>query len=148
MSKTKFMPSVKSKRSAIFKTLKETLPFVLSGVFLCAVVYLISFFESYTFSEKEADRHTADALSSTEEHFFKAEHDENVKANTAPYITDTRTVAEYENGLGIYDCFGELIETFETNLSLLSAADRKLLKEGIVFDSEGEMRDFLESFGS
>lgn len=148
MSKIKFMPFIKSKRDAIVKTLKETLPFVLSGAFLCAGVYLISFFESYTFSEKGADGHTAESLSSTEERFLAPESDENVKANTPPYITDTRTVAEYENGLGIYDCFGELVETFETNLSILSAADRKLLKEGIVFDSEGEMRDFLESFGS
>lgn len=68
--------------------------------------------------------------------------------NDIPYITETRTVKEYRGGLGVYDCFGNLLASYETNLSVLTNEDRKSLKAGIVFKNESETYEFIESFDS
>ena len=63
-------------------------------------------------------------------------------------ITDTRTLKEYRGVIGIFDCFGCLLGSFDIDVSLLPYADRKSLDEGIVFANENEMRDFLASLDS
>lgn len=73
---------------------------------------------------------------------------ESTAGRDAPYITDTRTVRTYRGGIGIYNCFDELIGSFDIDTALLPAADRESLAQGILFDSEGEMRNFLESLDS
>ena len=65
-----------------------------------------------------------------------------------PYITDTRTVKEYRGVLGLYDCFDNLLETFDADLSMLPLNDRDLLREGVVFANEGDATDFIESLNS
>lgn len=69
-------------------------------------------------------------------------------SDEVPYIIDTRTVKEYRGSIGIYDCFGTLVGTYDADLHFLPTEDRKRLEEGITFDSEPEMTEFLESFDS
>lgn len=77
-----------------------------------------------------------------------AEQEKTADRTEIPYITDTRTVREYRGILGVYDCFGNLLETFDADLTVLPPQDRTLLCDGMVFASEGEMRNFLESLNS
>lgn len=65
-----------------------------------------------------------------------------------PYITDTRTLSEYRGYLAAYDCFGTLITPYDIKVSSLPIADRELLAEGIIFDSEQALCDFIESLES
>ena len=141
MSEQKTAKNGRSKLKAFLNAVYETAPLTLTALFFCVSIHLIGYFESYTFCSNEASR--------AQEPSTALHLDDEQEANAdVPFITDTRRVAEYENILGIYNCFGELIGTFSADLSVLPMSDRKLLKEGIVFDSEGEMRDFLESLDS
>ena len=130
-----------TKRNRVAKLAAELLPFVLSAVFLFLSAFLIGHFKSYTISPQKAP-------------FVNAETAKNALPVTAldkqevPFIADVRTVAEHREGIGIFDCFGTLLEVYEINLDFLPPSDRQALKKGIPFDSEGEMRNFLESLDS
>lgn len=116
----------------------------LMATFFFATKSALHRFSFYSLSPYEEETETLvpkKALSAT------ASGEENV-APDAPYITDTRTVKESHGILGIYDCFDNLLETFDIDLTRLPIKDRELLREGVVFASEGEARDFLESFDS
>ncbi|MBE6572293.1 MAG: hypothetical protein E7656_08615 [Ruminococcaceae bacterium] len=119
----------------------ELLPLVLSAVFLFLCVFLIGHFKSYTISPQKSSVEKEEAAKSALPVTLIDNED-------VPFITDVRTIAEHQNGIGVFNCFGELLEVYEINLDFLPTSDRHALKEGISFDSEGEMRNFLESLDS
>ena len=102
---------------------------------------LIGHFKSYTISPQKAPFVNAETAK-------KALPVTALDKQEVPFITDVRTVAEHREGIGIFDCFGTLLEVYEINLDFLPPSDRQALKKGIPFDSEGEMRNFLESLDS
>ncbi len=133
---------MKQKKQSAQKLFFELLPHFLLSAFLFVCVFLIGHFESYTISPQAnpdlpAETDSAVSLSVTQ-----------TKAENIPFITDIRTVAEYKDGIGIFDGFGNLLEVCPLDVTQLPYADRQLLKDGMIFDSEGELRNFLESLDS
>lgn len=112
-------------------------------LFFFAAKTILRRFDFYSLSPAVEEN----ALSAVREAQSVQTSDTDARAD-APYITETRTVRETRGVLGIYDCFGNLLETCDAELSYLPSGDRALLREGVVFSSEGELRDFLESLDS
>lgn len=127
------------KKTSFSRLVWEFLPFFIFSVFLFVCVFLIGHFKSYTISPTPDSSAGNGVLQSSA-----------TPANTenVPYITDVRFVAEHEKGIGVFDSSGELLETYTLDITRLPHADRQILKKGISFDSEGELRDFLESLDS
>lgn len=119
------------------------------AVFFALSYFLIHHFQSYTVFPVETEplQNTFEPASVRE---LSEEQSLSVtgKTDELPLITDTRTVKEYKGILGVYDCFGNLLESFDADVSALPFKDRQLLQEGVIFDSEGEMRNFLETLDS
>ena len=124
------------KRLSSAKTLLEFVPYFLAVVFLFASLFVMTHLKSYTLSQVQNEVQEDDTISVT------------ALPDKVPYITDVRILSEHGSGLGIFDSDGELLEVVEFDLLSLSASDRQLIKKGLAFDSEGEMRDFLESLDS
>lgn len=145
----------------ILSKIREYGVFAFLAVYFVICYYLVSHFSeySYTITPAESSPSTVtpvqnltsapDDSPEPEALNFPAQSSiTDKKDEYIPLITDTRTVKEYHGAIGIYDCFGELLEIHETDLSILPFTDRSALTEGIMFDSEGEMRNFLESLDS
>ena len=146
-----------------FSKFKEYGIFIVLAVYFAMCYFLISRFDSsYTITPQEnGEERTVSQVQASENDTslmqtgLSAQSEEKessaaseIDENDIPYITDTRTVKEYHGGLGIYNCFDELLGSFDIDLSILPSANREALKEGIIFDSDGEMQDFLESLDS
>ena len=149
----------------ILSKIKDYGIFVFLIIYFIISYYLVSHFSGYSYTITPAEsspppaapaQSSADGVDSTVQtenldFLPQGESESRIsddKSAYIPNITDTRTIKEYRGIIGIYDCFGELLGTHETDLSLLPFTDRSALCEGIMFDSEGEMRDFLESLDS
>ena len=118
--------------------------FVFLTVFFVFSYYAVGRWDVYTVSPQES----GDAQQSSDaENTFTPAFEDN-SSRELPLITETCTVRVYKGGIGVYDCNGELVECFEADISLLPSDDRKNLETGIMFDSERDMREFLESFDS
>lgn len=65
-----------------------------------------------------------------------------------PLITETKCARLSGNKIGIYDCYGNLEYTVDTDVTFLPRADRIALADGIVFDSESSLWEFIESLDS
>ncbi len=133
---------MKPKKIFLQKLLLELLPFFLFSAFLFLCVFLIGHFESYSLSppsetEVRSDMDGTASLSVTQ-----------TSTGDIPFITDIRIVAEYKNGIGVFDSSGNILEVHPLDITRLTQSDRQSLKEGITFDSAGEMRNFLESLDS
>ena len=133
---------MKQKNQSAQKLFFELLPHFLLSAFLFVCVFLIGHFESYTISPPENPDLSDDDASAVSNSVTQT------KEENIPFITDTRTVAEYKDGIGIFDSFGNLLEVCPLDVTRLPHADRQLLKDGMIFDSEGELRNFLESLDS
>lgn len=117
--------------------LRDIFCFVFLGAFFAASFLLLSKNKSYTVSEKpETPENTA----------LFAQSDE--ISEDVPYITDTRTLSEYRGYLAVFDCFGTLLKTYDIDVSDFPEKDRELLEEGIVFNSEKELLNFVENLES
>lgn len=68
--------------------------------------------------------------------------------NTAPLITETKCAKLSDGKIGIYDCYGNLEYTLFTDVTFLPRADRMALSDGIVFESESALCEFIESLDS
>lgn len=120
------------------------------AVFFLGSYAMIKYFQNYTL---EPTPLAADTVGSEETLSVPRKGEPVVSEKTAlpddaPYITDTRTVREYEGVIGVYDCFDEPTRIYDIDVSFLSYSDRALLREGITFDSMGEACDFVESLDS
>ena len=133
---------------------KKFLPYILDyGLFIFLTLFFaVSYFavrnfDVYTNSPAEYDNSYLHAEEVLLQDNIEISAHENSQADI-PLITDTRQIREYRGIIGIYDCYGELVECFDADVSALPLADRKILENGIEFCNESEMRDFLESFAS
>ena len=131
---------------------KESYRFVIEVLFLVFLIIVpfasyfgVAHWKSYSFSDSVI---TVEPQGIIEGSAMHNPENPSESENDIPYITETRTVKEYRGGLGVYDCFGNLLASYETNLSVLTKEDRKNLREGIVFPSESETYEFIESFDS
>ncbi len=133
---------MKPKKIFAQKLLLELLPFFMLSVFLFLCVFLIGHFKSYTISPPLENTVTTDADSAASLSVTQ------IITENIPFITDIRIVAEHKNGIGVFDSSGNLLEVHSLDITRLTHVDRQTLKEGMTFDSEGEMRNFLESLDS
>lgn len=124
------------KKQFVIDLMREIAPHIVIALALFLFVVIIGRSESYTLSPAPQES-TSTSLAVT------TESDREI-----PYITDVRIVAEYGDSVGIFDTSYTLLEVFGLDLLRLTPTDRQLLKKGISFDSESEMRDFLESLDS
>lgn len=114
---------------------RDIMLFVFFAAFFTASCLLLSKNKSYTVEKdtgKEAEPFVAVQNTETE----------------PPYITDTRTLSEYRGYLAVYDCFGALTDVLDIKVSSLPPADRELLVDGIIFDSNDALCDFIEALES
>lgn len=126
------------------------LPFCMAVFFLGSYT-MIKHFRNYTFEPTSLAADTVgneEMLSVSREEIPAMESDEQTISDDAPYITDTRTVREYEGVIGVYDCFDRLLTVYDIDVSFLPYSDRAMLREGILFSSTGEACDFIESLDS
>lgn len=66
----------------------------------------------------------------------------------APLITETKCARLSDGKIGIYDCYGNLEYTLFTDVTFLPRADRMALSDGIVFENEAALCEFIESLDS
>lgn len=121
------------------------------AVFFLGSYTMIKHFRNYTIEPTPLVVDTVgneEMLSVSREEIPAMESDGQTIPDDAPYITDTRTVREYEGVIGVYDCFEQLLAVYDIDVSMLSYSDRALLREGILFSSTGEACDFIESLDS
>ena len=123
-------------------SLKDYVIFLLIGLYFCLCYFSVSKFDIY--SVTAAPEKVAASSSNTTDSLIEDEADK----MPVPLITDTRTLKTYRGAVGIFDCFGGLLGSFDIDVALLPYADRKAFDEGIVFANENEMRDFLASLDS
>ncbi len=65
-----------------------------------------------------------------------------------PFITEVRIIKEVGGEYLILDCFDNTLGKCELDPRFFSEKDRAQLKEGIVFPSDSELRNFLASQNS
>ncbi len=103
-------------------------------VIFCVVAYFAVFnFRLYEISE--SDTAQSDAVQSD-------------SADMLPFITDTKCAKETDGKIGIYDCYGNLEYTVDADITFLPHSDRLALSQGVVFDSQSELYEFIESLDS
>lgn len=112
---------------------RDTVCFMFFAVFFAVSCLLLSGNQSFTVTPEVTDTQPVTTGIQTPE---------------PPYITDTRTLSEYHGYLAAYDCFGVLITPYDIKVSSLPAADRELVAEGIIFENENALCDFIESLES
>ena len=122
---------------------KDYMIFVILALYFAVCYFAVSNFEIYSVTEKTDMGFSLPESFSVMKNTPETENDE-----SAPLITDTRTLKEYRGVIGIFDCFGCLLGSFDIEVALLPYADRKSLDDGIVFANENEMRDFLATLDS
>lgn len=120
---------------------KDQIALILIALYFCLCYFTVSQFDIYSVTPS-VEKTSPPAIKTSEN--MPPDNEEEFSA----LITDTRTLKEYRGVIGIFDCFGCLLGSFDIDVSLLPYADRKSLDEGIVFANENEMRDFLASLDS
>lgn len=69
-------------------------------------------------------------------------------AQTESFDKKQWTVREYGEKIGVFDEADELIDIIDVYTKTLPEADRLMLKEGIVIDSEKELNSLIEDYSS
>ncbi|MBE6623218.1 MAG: hypothetical protein E7621_03420 [Ruminococcaceae bacterium] len=124
---------------------KDYMIFLLIALYFCLCYFSVSNFDIYSVSAVPEQTAVSSNNTVTGKIPDQSNEDDEI---FAPLITDTRTLKTYRGAIGIFDCFGALLGSFDIDVALLPYADRKALDDGIVFANENEMKDFLATLDS